>query len=173
MPKSQRIALHGEKWTESEEIPIKRSGIGPHGDVIATATRDSGLQRNVALPFGVVLALVGVIGFAGIPVTDGEIPGLFGISPLHNAVHLLTGVAGLAVGFAAGGAYSRDYNEYLGLVYLLVFVVGVVVLAADVTFVVDRFGLNRADNVLHLVLGIVLAAVDLGSSSAPTGAAAN
>jgi len=123
MPKSQRIALHGEKWTESEEIPIKRSGIGPHGDVMATATRDSGLQRNVALPFGVVLALVGVIGFAGIPVTDGEIPGIFGIGPLHNVVHLL--------------------------------------------------GLNRADDVLHPVLGIVLAAVDLGSSSAPTGAAAN
>jgi len=61
---------------------------------MATANRDSGLQKNVALLFGVVLALAGVTGFAGIFVTDGEILGTFGISPLHNAVHLLTGVAG-------------------------------------------------------------------------------
>lgn len=120
-----------------------------------------GLQGNVALLFGVVLTLVGVLGFAGILVNDGELI-IFGISPLHNAVHLLTGLAGLGAGFAAGGAYSRDYNKYLGLVYLLVFVVGLVAVLANVGLVVDLLGLNMADNVLHLAIGVVLAAVGFG-----------
>lgn len=120
-----------------------------------------GLQGNVALLFGIVLTLVGVLGFAGILVTDGELI-IFGISPLHNAVHLLTGLAGLGAGFAAGGAYSRDYNRYLGVVYLLVFVVGLVAVLANVTVLVDLLGLNMADNVLHLAIGAVLAAVGFG-----------
>lgn len=120
-----------------------------------------GLQGNVALLFGIVLTLVGVLGFAGILVNDGELL-IFGISPLHNAVHLLTGIAGLGAGFAAGGAYSRDYNKYLGLVYLLVFVVGLVAVLANITLVVDLLGLNMADNFLHLAIGVVLAAVGFG-----------
>jgi hypothetical protein len=124
-----------------------------------------GLQGNVAMLFGVVLTLVGVLGFAGILVTtqDGMQQLLiFGISPLHNAVHLLTGLAGLGAGFAAGGAYSRDYNKYLGVVYLLVFVVGLVAVLANVGFLVELLGLNMADNFLHLAIGVVLAGVGFG-----------
>ena len=127
----------------------------------ATGVDGGGLQGNVALLFGIVLTLVGVLGFAGILVEDGELL-IFGISPLHNAVHLLTGIAGLGAGFAAGGAYSRDYNRYLGVVYLLVFVVGLVAVLANVTLLVDLLGLNMADNVLHLAIGVVLAAVGFG-----------
>lgn len=142
---------------------------------MATATEDTGIQKNIALLFGVVLTLVGIIGFAGILVTDQKILGIFGISPLHNAVHLLTGIIGLGVGFAAAGAYATDYNKYLGAVYILVFVVGVVVLAANVTFVVDLLGLNWADNVLHLLIGIVLVGVGfgLGTSASQTSSATN
>jgi hypothetical protein len=130
----------------------------------ATAGGMSGQQKTVALVFGTVLTLVGIIGFSGILVTDSKVLGIFGVSPLHNAVHLLTGVVGLAAGFAAGGGYSEDYNKYLGLVYLLVFVVGVVAVVASIDLVVDLLGLNVADNVLHLLIGVVLAAVGYGGA---------
>lgn len=121
-------------------------------------------QKTIALVFGAVLTLVGILGFSGILVTEGDPNTLiiFGISPLHNAVHLLTGVVGLAAGLAAGGSYSEDYNKYLGLVYILVFVVGVIAVVGSITVVVDLLGLNMADNVLHLVIGVVLAAVGYG-----------
>lgn len=120
------------------------------------------MQRNVALLFGAVLTVVGIIGFAGILVTDGHILGIFGISPLHNAVHLLTGVAGLGLGLAAGGTYGSEYNRYLGLIYLFVFVVGVVAVAGGIGIIVDPLNLGWADNVLHLLVGIVLAGVGFG-----------
>jgi len=133
-----------------------------------TTANDTGLQKNVAILFGVVLTLVGILGFAGILVsgTDPKTLIIFGISPLHNAVHLLTGVAGLAAGFIAGGKYGPDYNKYLGLVYILVFVVGVVAVVASITPVVELLGLNMADNVLHLLIGVVLASVGFGLGSA-------
>lgn len=131
----------------------------------ATAGGMTGQQKTIALVFGAVLTLVGILGFSEILVTEGEPDTLlvFGISPLHNAVHLLTGVVGLAAGYAAGGSYSKDYNKYLGLVYILVFVVGVVAVVGGIT-VVDLLGLDMADNALHLVIGVVLAAVGYGAA---------
>lgn len=134
------------------------------------STETSGLdlenrQVIVALVFGVVLTLVGIIGFAGVLVTDDAILGIFGITPLHNAVHLITGVVGLGVGYA-GAQYSTDYNKYLGLIYLLVFVVGAIGVVVSIGFVTDTgtlaLNIGWADNVLHLVIGLVLAAVGYG-----------
>lgn len=123
-------------------------------------------QTVVALLFGAVLTLVGILGFAGVLVQTqgGEsfLLGLFGITPVHNAIHLLTGLIGLVAGFYAGGAFGEEYNKYLGLVYIVVFVVGVIAVAAGVSALVDLLNLNMADNVLHLVLGVVLAGVGYG-----------
>lgn len=130
-----------------------------------TGVGGEGVQGNVAMLFGVVLTLVEVLGIAGILVTtrDGMQRLLvFGISPLHNAVHLLTGLAGQGVGFAAGGAYSRDQDKYLGVVYLLVFVVGLVAVLANVGFLVELLGLSVADNLLHLAIDVVFASVGFG-----------
>jgi uncharacterized membrane protein YoaK (UPF0700 family) len=111
------------------------------------------------LLFGVVLSLVGVL----VTTQNGmEQLLIFEISPLRNAVHLLTGIAGLGVGFAAVGAYSREHNRYLGLVYLLVFVVGLVAVLANIGFLVELLGPNMADNVLHLATGVMLAGVGFG-----------
>lgn len=130
-----------------------------------TGVGGEGVQGNVAMLFGVVLTLVEVLGIAGILVTtrDGMQRLLvFGISPLHNAVHLLTGLAVQGVGFAAGGAYSRDHNKYFDVVYLLVFVVGLVAVLANVGFLVELLGLSVADNLLHLAIDVVFASVGFG-----------
>jgi hypothetical protein len=114
------------------------------------------LQQLLAQVVGAVLTLVGVAGF----LTGGTLL-IFGINPLHNVVHLVSGVLGLAAGFYAGGLWARSYNQGLGVVYLLVTVLGFVAPALAASLL----AINSADNFLHLVLGIVLAGVGFGVSS--------
>jgi hypothetical protein len=85
-----------------------------------------------------------------------ELLGIFQVSILHNLVHLLFGVAGLALartlqsaqGFLLGG----------GAVYLVLWIYGLAIeRRSDANFV----PLNDADNWLHLVLGAGMIAVAL------------
>lgn len=70
---------------------------------------------------------------------------------LHNIVHLLFGVAGLAV--AARPRPSRNFLIWGGAVYLVLFLYGLfAVNAPDANFV----PVNGADNWLHLVLALGL-----------------
>lgn len=113
--------------------------------------------QNVARLVGVIFLLVGVAGFIpGITTNlydglefageDGtaELLGLFEVSVLHNIVHGLFGVAGLALAATASGA--RTYLIGGGAVYLLLFVLGIAGGA-------DWIPVNDADNWLHLGLG--------------------
>jgi hypothetical protein len=90
----------------------------------------------------------GSLGFAGHG-SEGYLLGLFQVSVLHNIVHLLFGVVGLALGRNA--AASRNYLIWGGAIYLVLFLYGLI-------FNGDSGGnfvpVNAADNVLHLVLGI-------------------
>lgn len=112
------------------------------------------VQKTLAQVVGVVLTVVGLLGFfMGSPLFG------FTLNPLHNVVHLLTGLIGLYAGFSKGGEYSMAYNKWLGVVYLLVAVLGFVV----PTLMVSMLNGNSADNFLHLLLGLVLAGVGFGA----------
>jgi Domain of unknown function (DUF4383) len=113
--------------------------------------------QNVARLVGVVFLLVGVAGFIPGITTDlydglefagsdgtAELLGVFEVSVLHNIVHLLFGVAGLALAATASGA--RTYLIGGGAVYVLLFVLGIAGGG-------DWIPVNDADNWLHVVLG--------------------
>lgn len=117
-------------------------------------TRDP--QQLLAQVVGAVLTLVGVAGF----LTGGMLL-IFGINALHNGVHLLSGVLGLAAGFYAGGQWARSYNQGFGVVYLLVTALGF----AAPALTASLLAINPADNFLHLALGIALAGVGFGVPS--------
>lgn len=75
--------------------------------------------------------------------------GLFHVSVLHNIVHLLFGIVGLAL--ARRAATARAFLIGGGLVYLALWVYGMVVdQGTDANFV----PVNDADNWLHLGLGV-------------------
>jgi hypothetical protein len=125
----------------------------------ADATGESARwQVLAALAVGAVLTLVGVLGFVLVP-EEGRLFGVFGVNALHNAVHLLTGVAGLAAGFVAAGELSDEYNKVGGVAYLLLVALWVVV--PGVLNAVLNIGLP--DTLLHLGLGVVLGAVGFGA----------
>jgi hypothetical protein len=114
--------------------------------------------QNVARLTGVVLLLVGIAGFVpGVTTNlyDGlefagdegnaELLGLFQVSVLHNIVHGLFGVAGLALAATASGA--RTFLLGGGAVYVALWLLGIVGGA-------DWIPANSADNWLHLAFGL-------------------
>ena len=116
--------------------------------------------QTVALIFGVIYFLVGVLGFIGpligtssfITITQDKhaLLGLADINLLHNLVHLAIGLAGLAA--ASSVANSRTFCQVVGVILLIVGLLGV--------FVGNLFGilpLTGFDIPLHLVTGAVLA----------------
>jgi hypothetical protein len=117
--------------------------------------------QTAALAVGAVFLLVGIAGFIpGITTNlydglefaghDGntELLGIFEVSVLHNIVHLLFGVAGIAL--ARTIPTARAYLVGGGVIYLVLWIYGLVIdRDADANFV----PLNSADNWLHFVLG--------------------
>ena len=80
--------------------------------------------------------------------------GIFQVSVLHNIVHLLFGIVGLAAARTASGA--TYYLIVGGIVYLVLWIYGLIIdLDDDANFV----PFNDADNWLHLVLGIGMVAL--------------
>ena len=114
--------------------------------------------QTIALLFGVVFLIVGILGFIpGITTnapgefagedSDAELLGIFQVSILHNIVHLLFGIAGLALARTWDGA--RTYLIGGGTIYLALWVLGLVGGAEWVPT-------NSADDWLHFGLGIAL-----------------
>lgn len=123
--------------------------------------RERSSMEKAALLVGVVFLLVGILGFIpGITSnyddlkfaghdSDAQLLGIFDTSILHNIVHLLFGVAGIALARAYDSA--RNYLIGGGVIYLALFLYGVI-------FGADEGGanwipVNWADNILHLGLG--------------------
>ena len=118
---------------------------------------DRTLAQTLALVFGVVFLLVGILGFIpGITEdapgsfagedSDGSIFGVFQTSVLHNLAHLAFGVGILA---ARRHASALTYLLVGGIAYIGLFVLGIL-------GVMDWLPADDTDDWLHLVLGLGL-----------------
>ena len=128
--------------------------------------------QNLALLAGVVFLAVGILGFVpGITANYSDLSfaghnstakllGLFQVSILHNIVHLLFGLGGVALARSMAGA--KTYLVGGGVVYLGLFIYGLVV---DQSSNANFVPVNSADNVLHLGLGIGMIALGLAGAA--------
>jgi hypothetical protein len=117
---------------------------------------------------GVVFLAIGVLGFIpGITTNYGDMAfagpdseamllGVFQVSVLHNIVHLLFGVAGLALAFRAFTAML--YLVVGGIIFLALWLYG---LAIDHDADANFLPVNTADDWLHFGLGIGMVALGL------------
>lgn len=139
-------------------------------------TRTSSTLQKVAQAVGAVFLLVGILGFVpGITTgydtmtfagheSQAMLLGIFQVSILHNLVHLLFGVAGLAMGRSWSGA--RNFLIGGGVVYLVLWLYGMV--TGDATGA-NFVPVNPADDWLHLVLGIGMVALGVLLGRHPAG----
>jgi len=115
------------------------------------------LAQTLALAFGIVFLLVGILGFIpGITEdapgsfagedSDGSLLGIFQTSVLHNLAHLAFGVGILA---ARKHATALTYLLVSGVAYLGLFLIGIL-------GVLDWLPADDSDDWLHLGLGVAL-----------------
>jgi uncharacterized protein DUF4383 len=118
--------------------------------------------QALALAFGVVYLLVGIVGFfitgfdAFASNGQDEMLLFFMINPLHNIVHIVIGLAGIALSRTLAGA--RTYGWLLAVGYAAAFVYGLVAVGKDWDFL----NINAADNVLHVATALVGLVIALG-----------
>jgi hypothetical protein len=116
----------------------------------------------LALIFGAVYLLVGIVGFfiTGFDNfadnSQHEMLLFFMINPLHNIVHIVIGVAGLLLARTLAGA--RTYGWLLAVGYGAAFVYGLIAVGKSWDFL----NINAADNVLHIATAVVGLLIALG-----------
>jgi hypothetical protein len=125
----------------------------------------------LALVFGAVYLLVGIVGFfiTGFDNfadnTQHESLLFFMINPLHNIVHIVIGLAGLLLARTLAGA--RTYGWLLAVGYAAAFVYGLFAVGQSWDFL----NLNWADNILHIVTAVVGLVIALAPVRTSAGAA--
>jgi len=122
----------------------------------------------LAMVVGGVFLLVGILGFIpGITTnysemqfagdeSGAELLGLFQVSVLHNAVHLLFGVLGLVMSRTTANA--RLFLVGGGIVYVVLWLYGLLVPQDNGA---NFIPVNPADDWLHLLLGVGMIAMGL------------
>jgi hypothetical protein len=138
---------------------------------INTGSMTATTLQKAATAVAVVFLVVGVLGFIPGITTNYDtmdlaghqsgpmLLGIFQVSVLHNIVHLLFGIVGLAMARSFSGA--RAYLIGGGAVYAVLWVYG---LAVDDLSPANFVPMNTADDWLHLALaaGMILLGVLLG-----------
>jgi hypothetical protein len=114
------------------------------------------MLKRIAIAFGVVFLLVGVLGFVPAVTRDGHLLGVFHVNPAHNVVHLLTGAVAIACGMTSAHA-SQLFFRIFGVVYGLVAVLGFFMGDQPLLGIIAN---NRADAWLHT--GIAAVSLFLG-----------
>ena len=117
-------------------------------------TRGRTIPEILGLAFGAIYLLVGIVGFFITGFDDfaghtDETLLIFQINPLHNIVHILIGLAGIALSRTLAGA--RTYGWLLAVGYGAAFVYGLLAAGEDWDFL----NINAADNVLHILTALV------------------
>jgi hypothetical protein len=109
------------------------------------------MARTLCRVLGFVLLLAGAAGFA-----EPHLLGLH-LTPIHNVIHVLSGLGLLYVGFAASLEAARGSSLVFGSVYFALGLLGFVAPGVVSTLLGHAPGLDARsllpDNLLHLLLG--------------------
>ena len=109
------------------------------------------MVKTMAVLFGVVFLLVGILGFVPAVTKDQMLLGIFHVNAAHNVVHLLSGAVALFCGMSSVSA-SRMYFRIFGVVYAAVAVMGFMM--GD-TLLLGLISNNTAVTWLHVAIAAV------------------
>ncbi|MFI6424202.1 DUF4383 domain-containing protein [Promicromonospora sp. NPDC050880] len=138
------------------------------------STRTRAPHQWLAVTIGAVYLVVGiagffVTGFSGFAEHDhGQTLLGFAVNPLHNIVHIVIGLLGLALWSTPGRA--RTFGWLLAVGYGVTFVFG---LFAVNNPGINIININAADNVLHVLSALAGLAIALWPARSTTTAASH
>jgi Domain of unknown function (DUF4383) len=124
-----------------------------------------------ALVIGAVLTVAGILGFFYEPsfaagsddIKRSAVLGILDVNGWHNLVHILSGVAGLAL--ARSYASARTYAIGLAVVYTVVAVWGFII--GDGDAILQLIPVNTEDNFLHALIAVAGYAAYAASPAEP------
>jgi hypothetical protein len=106
--------------------------------------------RTYAGVVGIVLLLLGIVGLI---LPDAILFGFLNSDIIEDIIHLVTGGLMAYVGFAQrDNALARMVVGVLGAIYLLVGILGFL---SNTLFGIVPSGYTTADNIVHLLLGVL------------------
>src|SRR3989338_5925751 len=106
-------------------------------------------QKAFALILGIVLLLVGILGFISANGLVGE-DAFFGSNAIQNILHLIAGAFGIYAGTKGKG---QGYNSIIGWIGVVLGVLGFIPGITEV--LADLLMINTEITILHLAIGIV------------------
>ena len=102
---------------------------------------------------GVVLVILGVLGFFNNPVL-----GIFSVNTLHNIVNLVVGLLAIWAASSSEGS-ARMFSQWFGVIFAIITILDFVA----VDFMVNLVNINMADKWLHLVLAVLFLWLGFGT----------
>jgi hypothetical protein len=96
---------------------------------------------------GIILLIVGILGYIPGIAPHGMLMGIFMVGPIHNIIHILSGIILAAVGFGNNETTARNVTLAFAAIYGIVTIVG---FATGNVF--GLFPVNMSDNILHLII---------------------
>lgn len=105
---------------------------------------------------GVVLVLVGIVGFIPNPLVGSADGALLPTDALHNVVHLATGLLALYIAYGMSGANLVNGVIGFGVLYAVIFLA---VLLSPTLFGLFSVPANAVLHVIHAALAVVSLAV--------------
>ena len=121
------------------------------------------MTKKFANIFGVLLLLLGILGFIPEVAPHGMLLKVFQVNHSLNFVHLFSGVAGLWCGLSSTLA-AKIYFRFFGFVYALIAVMG---LFARHGLLLGRIINNVADAWLHVAIAITFLILGLRPTREP------
>ncbi len=129
----------------------------PHEALTVSQEKEKVMAKTVCKLLGLVLLLVGVLGFTHLLDSLGAHVGP--TYAAHNAVHIVSGLIALYFGFAGSAGGARGFCLVFGLVYLALGLCGWFLgHSPDHMLPIGPLMLGTMDHIIHIILGVAFLA---------------
>ena len=121
------------------------------------------MAKTLCKVAGLIFLIVGLVGFA-MPTLMG-----FHLTPIHNIIHIVTGLIALYLGFAGSYDGAKTFCLIFGVVYILIAIIGFMAPGTLASILGHAGPMTSADlmpdNLFHIVAGAAFLVAGMKAAS--------